>query len=279
MYTCKMKIKIEKSKLSTVRLFGSMALVGALSVLGGGCGSGGTDDPGPCTPSGPRISVPSAFFTMPITETGAKSLREITLLNYGCSTLTFSEIAYAGDPQFKMDIPETRTLERNESITVSATFSPTQRGIAIGQLLVLSDAEELPRIEMEFIGPASDSPRPQGPDFLIFEADTKVTAATSSTNADITGFAYARYMNVGNSAVGISAFELTDDGNGTFAIQKGTAEPSATNPILVDPTGIGVVSIEYTGSGGDSGTFTITTYDARSPTTTIETHVVTISAD
>lgn len=246
----------------------ALALAVSIALAASSTGCGGDDEPPPCSPTLPQISISSVgFLVLPVATAGSTTNGGINVLNSGCTDLVFTDIVWNGAAGLSVVIPDERTLAPSAAMNISIVFSPESRGVISGRLQLRSNAEDFPIAEVEVIGPGSASPRPQGPDLLLLETTAKVVSLSVADNPDVTGIAFVRYINVGLSPVGIRNFEILDSDGGVFTINAGPDLPTPTPaaPFFLGPNALHLVEVLYTGSGGNAGMFQLTAFDRANP--------------
>ncbi|MGB6199807.1 MAG: choice-of-anchor D domain-containing protein [Candidatus Acidiferrales bacterium] len=86
-----------------------------------------------------QLTVSSSSVSFGNAPVGAATTQTVTLTNTGNSAVSISSVS-AGGVAFAVNDAQEVTLAPNQSVTVAVSFSPTVTGLAIGNLIVTSNA-------------------------------------------------------------------------------------------------------------------------------------------
>ncbi|MEE8410547.1 MAG: hypothetical protein V3T05_13170 [Myxococcota bacterium] len=126
------------------------------------------------------------------------------------------------------DESRTRIVASREALTVRLAFTPNGRNVYLGTLIVESNAENFPSIEIELVGPGAGARVADAADIFVFET-TSVLSMQAGVDVPV---GLVRFFNLGGSGpdastatLVIDAYTLSDSTN--FAFLSGTAVAGA----------------------------------------------------
>jgi hypothetical protein len=240
--------------------------VSSLLVLAAACGD---DDNGAAPieplPVAPQLFASTAFAVFPVTPAGDTSSINVLFTNGGQNDLVFSDLRVepAGGP-FTMIEPASRTASSLGGVSVTLEYAPSARGMSLATFVVRSNAENFPEADMEIIGPASASPRPEAPDLLPYEDTAEAVELPNGGRA-----AFVRYINVGARSLTVTGYELTGDPEFSFA--GGLRMPSVESPVVLGSGSFVILQVNYvpTAAGTHDAVVHITSDDPDSSVTDV----------
>jgi hypothetical protein len=260
------------------------ALLGVVLVFA----SCGDDDSGggsePPLPKKPQIlpNPDTGFLMFALTEANDPQGTDFPLVlgNGGQGDLeitsaTIQDPGSGGASAFSLDPLSSTTVKSRQAVSLPVHFNPGARGVYIATLVVESNAENTPTLEVQLIGPAATTlvqANPK-PDIESFEAVAEATLFEGASE----GIAFVRYVNLGPGLLHVVDYAITDDTDNAFSLQSGVAAPSAEcasacpvtaipagcNPILLGPGDFVILPVDYTppATGTHTATFVITSDD------------------
>ena len=230
-------------------------------------------------PVQPQLRLDSAFVIFPLTRSAAGTETEVdvVLVNGGQQPLEISDLTIQGRDaaffSFPPDSPNPSpaTAISGQAVSVRLQFAPDARGVFLAELLVTSNAENLPSAPIQLVGPgrSNDTAGSAAPYLAVWE---------DTTEALSTGQAFVRYFNLGDRSLGVTAYSLSDP-EGAFSILAGTVSPTPEDPLFVGPGAFAVITVNYNppASGTHDATFEIPWFDVDDSSQTTQNATVTIS--
>ena len=100
------------------------------------------------------------------------------------------------------------------------TFTSPGRGVHLGRLQVTSNAENLPQLTVELVGPGAGDHVPDAADIEVFEAQSTLTPMPG-IDVDV---GLVRFYNLGRATLEVTSYGIDDSDSFTFL--AGTAQPS-----------------------------------------------------
>lgn len=237
-----------------------LLVIGLSLGLGGGCAP--EEEYVNPLPQKPQIQVSSGFVVFDVVASGGSARRDVVFLNGGQDDLVFTDISLAdNEGAFRIEqiSPADMIASSQGAVNVTVSFGPNIRGVSQARLVTASNAENLPALELELVGPAGSRPLADGPDLLLFETTARVI--------EDVGQAFVRFVNVGERSLAIGGYTIVQSGE-QFSFPQSTATPTVDDAIPLGPGDWIIVSVNYDGTstGDDTATFTITSYDYRDVT-------------
>ncbi|OGQ78933.1 MAG: hypothetical protein A2289_04090 [Deltaproteobacteria bacterium RIFOXYA12_FULL_58_15] len=159
---------------------------------------------------------------------GASHRIDVVFVNGGCSELKIDVDALRlqgeGAGVFhigEVDPPSGKVAPRGDFI-VPITFTSPGRGVYIAELVVESNAANLPVYTLELVGPGAGQRIPDEPDIEFFTSE--VTLEDNPFVSVPAGI--VRFYNLGGRTLTVDSFVLNDTTN--FAFLGGSVDPGAT---------------------------------------------------
>lgn len=226
-------------------------------------------------PAEPSIFLPENFVVFDVSYEGETTSRNINGSNGGTQDLIFSSITLSDETgDFSLTLPASMTVGGLDSFAIPVDFAAPGRGVSVAEVAISSNATNFPEATVVLVGPVAENigtagnpESPQGPDLVYFEESTTVIAEL--------GQAYVRFFNLGQRSLIITDISIEGDG---FAFAEGVSIPTAQSPFSVGPNQLAGYTIDFTGSGAATGTFSLTSHDLADPEGTEETTTVEIVA-
>lgn len=215
-----------------------------------------------------------------LTTAGQTTVENVVFVNGGRETLHIDRIGVAGDAGGVFSVgdvvPDSREIESRGALSVAVAFAPTERGVTRATMVIESNAENFPMLELELLGPGAANP-PDQPDIAAVEETVTLPAGQTRVAAF--------FLNIGQPVLEVSRYNIAEGGSGAFALAAGTANPSAAcgaaaecfagltctegtcSPVRVPGGSPVAVLLNYTGTGGGShqDTLRVESNDADTP--------------
>ncbi len=202
-------------------------------------------------PAGPSLYLSEAVVVFDVAQAGDTVSRSITANNGGTNDLIFSSISLDDTANnFTLTQPQSLTVGSLGSLSLDVSFDAPAPGISLAVIDLASNATDLAVAQLLLVGPVAQSPVAEGPDLAYFEDTTEVNTTTNQ--------AYIRFFNLGERSLVITAIAI--DG-ADYAFADGVQIPTTDVPVSVGPNSFSGYTIDYTGSGTGSATFTMTSHD------------------
>lgn len=225
------------------------------AVLLAGCGTSDTN----ITHVDPHLVVLPDSVDFGDVTVGYSGAAEVTLLNVGLAPLEVSSLKLSGEQAsaFHLDIGGPGTLDPDDSIVATVTFTPdTYLGYA-ATLDIASDDPDAPEVSVPLTGVGAYAPTPE----IVIDPlaiDFGVVAAGSTS---------VKVLNVSNEGrATLTLGAVIQHGSGAFSILG--ADPGGFS---IPPGQAQQIVWQYspTTSGGDNGTFVIPSDDPDEPELTV----------
>lgn len=177
-------------------------------------------------PQKPQVFPSAAAVIFEQTAQALSAQDGIALNNGGRDNLVITniEIINATAPVFQLgNVPTAdRTVKSTAALFIPVTFNSPGRGVYLATLVIDSNAENFPHLEVEIIAPGTANPVPNSPDIVLFESNVDVIA-------ELGNVAFVRFYNLGSptSVLHINGYNLNNNTASAFAFPNGTPTPGA----------------------------------------------------
>ena len=189
----------------------------------------------------------TGFVVFPgLTRIGATSTTTVAVLNGGQQTLDIAQVTLTGRDIDVITLEPVSTpvaVASRQTVGITLTFAPDARGVFLADLVVTSNAENLPAATFHVVGAAPADPLPAGADLALFEATPMTVVADVRTAGCGSEGAlgscppsfvarpvtFVRFYNLGGQSLTIDRFLLDapplTNGQPSFSYVPGTPVP------------------------------------------------------
>lgn len=191
-----------------------------------GCGDDSSSPVDDNLPQAPQIfpSATSGVLGYALTLQGESETLDAVFVNGGKDNLVISSVTLENLTAnvFVMTQPDAAalTVKSKKAIGIPIKFTSPGRGVFLGDLVVKSNAANLPEIRLQLVAPGAGDRVPDVADIELFES--------SVTIANVAGLnvpaALVRLYNLGGASLDLNGYSIAD---ANFAFLSGTAVPGA----------------------------------------------------